>query len=459
MKEDWTDMPQEKMEAFEETMEAFGQAAEPDWFDGNRIDEIAFCACLLEKHPMKCIRDRLYDIDGRISDDSVKSEIFSYVRPYIKTNVAKNVEKYMGALKLMAMSEELPIETDRIHFHNGTYFLRERRFTTDRTFCINRLPVSYRTDAPKPATWIRFLNELLYPEDIPTLQEFIGYCLIPTNAAQKMLLIIGNGGEGKSRLGKVLRALLGNNMTTSSMQKLASDRFARADQEGMLLMLDDDMKMEALPDTNTLKVIVTLEGKIDLERKGRQSVQGDLYCRLMGLGNGSLTALHDRSDGFYRRQIVLQTRDRDKNRVDDYALGDKLAAEAEGILLWALEGLHRLIGNGYRFTISERARGNLEDVRRDDNNILSFLESEGYVRFEERTHATSRQLYEAYRKWCADNVEKPLAERTFTGYLKKNESKFGISYSQNIKTQGGKTARGYNGIHVQTNTGGFCWPV
>lgn len=362
MKEDWTDMPQEKMEAFEETMEAFGQAAEPDWFDGNRIDEIAFCACLLEKHPMKCIRDRLYDIDGRISDDSVKSEIFSYVRPYIKTNVAKNVEKYMGALKLMAMSEELPIETDRIHFHNGTYFLRERRFTTDRTFCINRLPVSYRTDAPKPATWIRFLNELLYPEDIPTLQEFIGYCLIPTNAAQKMLLIIGNGGEGKSRLGKVLRALLGNNMTTSSMQKLASDRFARADQEGMLLMLDDDMKMEALPDTNTLKVIVTLEGKIDLERKGRQSVQGDLYCRLMGLGNGSLTALHDRSDGFYRRQIVLQTRDRDKNRVDDYALGDKLAAEAEGILLWALEGLHRLIGNGYRFTISERARGDRKSV-------------------------------------------------------------------------------------------------
>ena len=421
MKEDWTDLPQEKMKAFEETMETFGQAADPEWFDGNRIDEVAFCACLLEKHPMRCIRDRLYDIDGRISDDSVKSEIFSYVRPYIKTNVAKNVEKYMGALKLMAMSD--------------------------------------RTDAPVPATWIWFLNELLYPEDIPTLQEFIGYCLIPTNAAQKMLLIIGNGGEGKSRLGKVLRALLGNNMTTSSMQKLASDRFARADQEGMLLMLDDDMKMEALPDTNTLKVIVTLEGKIDLERKGRQSVQGDLYCRLMGLGNGSLTALHDRSDGFYRRQIVLQTRDRDKNRVDDYSLGDKLAAEAEGILLWALEGLHRLIGNGYRFTISERARGNLEDVRRDDNNILSFLESEGYVRFEERTHATSRQLYEAYRKWCADNVEKPLAERTFTGYLKKNESKFGISYSQNIKTQGGKTARGYNGIHVQTNTGGFCWPV
>ena len=457
MKEDWNNISQDKMKELKKTMEAFGQAADPDWFDGTKIDEIAFCSWLLEKHPMKCIRDRLYDIDGYIGDDNVKSEIFSAVCPYIKTNVAKNVEKYLNALKLMAMSDELPIETDRIHLHNGTYFLRDRRFTTDRTFCTNRLPVSYRPDAAKPGRWTRFLHELLYPEDIPTLQEFIGYCLIPTNAAQKMLLILGNGGEGKSRLGRVLRALLGNNMTMSSLQKLATNQFARADQEGMLLMLDDDMKMEALPDTNTLKVIVTLEGKIDLERKGKQSVQGDLYCRLMGLGNGSLTALYDKSDGFYRRQIVLQTRDRDENRVDDYTLGDKLAAEAEGILLWALEGLHRLIENGYRFTISERARGNLEAVRRDDNNILSFLESEGYVLFEEGTHATSRKLYEAYRRWCGDNVEKPLAERTFTGYLKKNESKLGISYSQNIRTEDGRTARGYNGIHVQVRTGGFNW--
>lgn len=453
MKEDWTTVPQDKMREFEETMAVFGQAADPDWFDGTKIDEIAFCTYLLEKHPMKCIRGRLYDIDGYIDDDNVKGEIFSLVSPYIKTNVARNVEKYLNAFKLMAMSDELPIETDRIHLYNGTYLLNERRFITDKTFCINRLPVSYLQDTAKPDRWIRFLHELLYPEDIPTLQEFIGYCLLPTTAAQKMLIIIGNGGEGKSRIGRVLRALLGKNMTMSSLQKLASNQFARADQEGMLLMLDDDMKMEALPDTNTLKVIVTLEGKIDLERKGKQSVQGDLYCRLMGLGNGSLTALYDKSDGFYRRQLVLQTRDKDENRVDDHTLGDKLAAEAEGILLWAMEGLHRLIGNGYHFTESERARQNLEDVRRNDNNILSFLESEGYIRFEEGTHATSRQLFEVYRRWCLENVEKPLAERTFTGYLKRNESKLGISHTQNIRTQDGKTARGYYGIHVLVRTG------
>ena len=34
---------------------------------------------------------------------------------------------------------------------------------------------------------------ILYAEDIPTLQEFIGYCLIPSNKGQRMMVIKGNG--------------------------------------------------------------------------------------------------------------------------------------------------------------------------------------------------------------------------------------------------------------------------
>ena len=64
----------------------------------------------------------------------------------------------------------------------------------------------------------------------------------------------------------------------------------------------------------------------------------------------------------------------------------------------------------------------------------------------------TRQLYTAYRRWCDDNVEKPFAEKTFTGYLKKNEERLKLKYTQNIPTGDGKTARGYMGIHVQINT-------
>ncbi len=43
---------------------------------------------------------------------------------------------------------------------------------------MNRLPVRYVLDAPKPEKWLAFLNDLIYPEDIPALQEFMGYSFI-----------------------------------------------------------------------------------------------------------------------------------------------------------------------------------------------------------------------------------------------------------------------------------------
>ena len=75
-----------------------------------------------------------------------------------------------------------------------------------------------------------------------------------------MLLLIGKGGEGKSRIGIVLRALLGSNMNTGSIAKVETSPFARADLEHELVMLDDDMKLEALPQTNNIKAIITADG-------------------------------------------------------------------------------------------------------------------------------------------------------------------------------------------------------
>ena len=65
-----------------------------------------------------------------------------------------------------------------------------------------------------------------------------------------MLMLIGKGGEGKSRIGVVMNAIFGLNMNTTSIQKVENNRFARADLEGKLLMVDDDLDMNALTKTN-----------------------------------------------------------------------------------------------------------------------------------------------------------------------------------------------------------------
>lgn len=303
----------------------------PDWYDGKRINEVLFCQQFLKKHPMKCVRGRLFTVDGLIEDEAqIGNLILEEISGCLTSGLSKVVANLLASIKLQAYSPPLPIETDRIHVANGTLFL-DGRFTEDKSYCNNRLSVAYLPDAPPPVRWLQFLSELLVPEDIPTLQEYMGYCLLPTTKGQKMLLMIGKGGEGKSRIGLVMRSMLGDNMNTTSIQKVENNRFSRADLENKLLMVDDDMDMSALPKTNYIKSIVTSECKMDMERKGVQSYQSQLYVRFLCFGNGALTALHDKSDGFFRRQIVLTTKDRPAGRADDPFLVDKLTQEREGI--------------------------------------------------------------------------------------------------------------------------------
>ncbi|MBE6891334.1 MAG: DNA primase, partial [Ruminococcaceae bacterium] len=317
----------------------------------------------------------------------------------------------------------------------------------DKTYCNNRMKVKYNPNAPQPQRWLHFLSDLLVPEDIPTLQEYLGYCLIPSTKGQKMLMLIGKGGEGKSRIGLVMRSILGDSMNTTSIQKIENNRFSRADLENKLLMVDDDMDMSALPKTNYIKSIVTAECKMDLERKGVQSYQSQLYARFLCFGNGALTALHDQSDGFFRRQIVLTTKDRPADRTDDPFLVEKLMSEMEGIFLWCLEGLHRLLANNYQFTISGQAIENVETVKRSSNNVIEFLQSEGYIRFKADEQASSKALYEAYKLWCEDNVRKSMSASRLSSELAQNERLYNVEATNNIHVNG-KRVRGFIGIEV-----------
>ena len=382
----------------------------PIWFDGKSVNEALFCEEYLKFHKLIFTNGVFFTTDGRITDElPLRKEIYEDLKNYAGSNLPRKIGNILEILKLEAQKEDFLPEQDRIHVANGTLKL-DGTFTESKTEVVrNRLPVSYNPNAKEPVLWRSFLDGLLYQEDIPTLQEFIGYCLIPSNKGQRMMLIKGNGGEGKSQIGVVLGSIFGNNMKDGSIGKISENRFARADLEHILLCVDDDMRMEALRQTNYVKSIVTAQGKMDLERKGKQSYQGWMFARLLAFSNGDLQALYDRSDGFYRRQLVLMTKEKHAERIDDPELAEKMKAEVEGIFVWAFEGLQRLVGNAFRFTESERIRKNREAVKRDNNNIFEFLESEGYIRLNPEAFISSKELYEIYLIWyikCQDRMYK-----------------------------------------------------
>ena len=145
----------------------------PEWYDGRHINEVLFCQQFLDKHPMKCVRGRLFTVDGLIEDEGqIGNLILEEISGVLTSGLSKVVTNLLASIKLQAYSPPLPIETDRIHVSNGTYFI-DGSFTVVKSYCNNRLTVAYNPDAPTPKKWLQFLSELLQPEDIPTLQMMI----------------------------------------------------------------------------------------------------------------------------------------------------------------------------------------------------------------------------------------------------------------------------------------------
>ena len=430
----------------------------PIWFDGQNINEALFCEEFLRERRIIFANGAFFTPDGRVTDDlPLRGEIYDKLKFCAVNNIPRKITNILEVLKLEAQVPDFPPEQDRIHVANGT-LLQNGTFTEGRPAIVrSRLPVAYNPDAPAPVVWLNFLDDLLHTEDIPTLQEFIGYCLIPSNKGQRMMVIKGNGGEGKSQIGAVLSAIFGMNMKDGSIGKISENRFARADLEHILLCVDDDMRMEALRQTNYVKSIVTAQGKMDLERKGKQSYQGWMFARLLAFSNGDLQALYDRSDGFYRRQLVLTTKEKPAGRVDDPDLAEKLKAEVEGIFLWAFEGLQRLVANNFKFTESQRTRDNREAVKRDNNNVFDFLESEGYIRLKADCTISSKDLYEIYRMWCEENNLTPLKRRSFSESVIANQSKYNLEYCNKITNAAGRRVWGFFGIEAiaKPNINGF----
>lgn len=425
---------------------------EPVWFNGKDINEAIFCAEFLHTHKIIYANDAFFTPNGRVTDElPLRGEIYDGIKRCAVKNIPRTITNIVEVMKLAAHVTDFPPEQDKIHLANGTLHV-DSTFTEGKPRIVrNRFPVAYCPDAPTPTVWLRFLDSLLYPEDIPTVQEYIGYCLIPSTKGQRMMVIKGSGGEGKSQIGTVLSKLFGTNMKDGSISKVSENRFARADLEHVLLMVDDDMKMEALRQTNYIKSIVTAQGKMDLEKKGKQSYQGYMFTRLLAFSNGDLQALYDRSNGFFRRQLVITTKEKTADRVDDPDIAEKMKDEAEGIFLWAFEGLQRLIAKGFQFTESERTLQNREFIKRDTNNIIDFMASDGYIRLKADYSVSSKELYAIYRMWCEENELTSLKSRSFSDYLVENQNLYNLEHNNKCCNSAGRRVWGFMGIEALVN--------
>ena len=125
---------------------------------------------------------------------------------------------------------------------------------------------------------------------------------------------------------------------------------------------------------------------------------------------------HDRSEGVWRRMILLPMNVTIPVDRQDPHLAATLRMELPGIFNWSVDGLRRLKQQG-PFTEPDACRAALADHRRECDSAAAFLED--HVAATEGNIIVCAELYEAYRDWSRAN-----------GFEVVNASQFGKALSK-----------------------------
>ncbi|MBQ1488306.1 MAG: hypothetical protein IIZ41_06055 [Lachnospiraceae bacterium] len=398
------------------------QAELPEWIftvptkngDVKKINEPVFCECFKKAHHVARINGVFYFDGEAVSDDFILNEIQKMIQVHFVERVGILTNNICKTLANACYTTQP--EPDERKVYCADYITLTIQDNGDITyqeediFTLTRIPVKYDPAARCP-TFEKYLHDIFYEEDIPALQEFVGYCLVATTRAQAGLFIHGKGGEGKSVFRDVLMKLFGHTAKQESISNL-DKQFVFANLENILVCIDDDMEVSLMGETSMIKKIITSKGKQQVERKHMQKHDALIFARLIGIGNSFIGSKFDQSDGFYRRQLLIDVKPKTREQ-DDRFMPDKCTAEIQGVLNWALEGLSRLIKNGFCFSISDRMKSTLYSIRRENDNVLDFLENNVDDTGEQADFISSADLFAAYALDCKDNGDMPVKKKTF----------------------------------------------
>ena len=326
-----------------------------------------------------------------------------------------------------------------VNVRNGLLDIRNMSFKehTPSYLSTVQLNVEYNPQVDCPQ-FKKFLNEVLDCKLIPLVQEIVGYLLTTNTASQKAFVFWGPARTGKSTLLWVVEyLLLGKKNVSNIPWQEIGDKFKTAELLGKLANVFSDLPSKSIDDTGIFKV-VTGEDYLMAEKKNKNPFKFKPFARLVFSCNELPRNYVDRTEGFYRRLIIVPfNRQIEKNKIDK-ALKYKFQREKEGIFNWALEGLKRLYENNFEFSENELTDGVKKEYKRENNNVISFVEE--CCELDGLFSCSRIEIYEAYKEFCVEAGLKALSQIKFNKEL---EGNFNVTRSRSGKL------RSWNGVRIK----------
>jgi putative DNA primase/helicase len=267
-------------------------------------------------------------------------------------------------------------------------------------FTQNALDYDYDPAAPKPVSWLAFLNQL-WPDDaesIAALRQIFGYSLTADTSQPKAFLVVGPKRSGKGTIARVLARLVGADNAAAPTLAGLETNFGLAPLIGKRVAITSDARLGGRADQAAIAerlLSITGEDAITIDRKYREAWTGKLGVRFLILTN-ELPRLADASGALASRFMVLVLTESFYGR-EDPGLTNKLLAELPGILNWSIEGWRRLRQHGH-FLQPASARDAIEDLDALGSPVRAFVRDRCEVGPTKRENIN--KMFREWGDWC-----------------------------------------------------------
>jgi len=324
------------------------------------------------------------------------------------------------------------------HIHGSTYFDRShnplgiiavengyldvvtRELTpyTHELFIETKIPVKYDSSTKSPAI-LKFLEEVVGPDQMEILQEYLGYCLYKNMLFHKALLLVGDGSNGKTTFLNLLKSLLGTkNINNATLRALCYNRFATANLYGKLANICADIASDALNKTGMFKMLVGGD-TVNAQKKFQKPFNFSNHAKLIFSANKVPDSVDD-TLAFFRRWIIIECNNifLGENKNPHILKELTTPTELSGLLNYALEGLKRLLKNG-RFSETETMEVMKHHYIKHANSAKAFInDCLEYKEYNEEkgknNYIETNLFYSAYIKFCQENNLRSMRKALLT---------------------------------------------
>ena len=328
----------------------------------------------------------------------------------------------IAAMIHMASSEPgIPVGVNEIDadpwllvVENGTLDLRTGTLREGRRedMITKKAPVKFDPEAKCP-TWERYLIRVMDSNMalIDFLQKAVGYSLTGDTREQCLVLLYGEGFNGKSKFINAISDLLGEYATGTPTESL----MAKQGDSG----INNDIAR--LKGARFVSAIETEDGKRFSESLIKQLTGGDrVVARFLHkeffefmpvfklwLAVNHKPVIRGTDYAIWRRirMVPFIVQIPEAEREGD--LGDRLKEELSGILNWALDGLALWLETGLK--PPEEVKTATQEYRSEMDTLGKWIEECCILSAE--LEVSTKSLYEAYKTWCEASGEYKMAKK------------------------------------------------